>query len=329
MSTGARALTRGRLLAACLAAVVVICVVDGMTPAGVVVGIFLLLPVIASANSERASDVWKTGALALVGFTAAALFGEGPISPSSVWVPNRVFTTLTLIAGIGGALRMQTLRLRALQARDQALRDRELSLLLHTLLAHELRSPLAMAAQSLEYVRGAAAEGKAADEELLRPVNARLRRGLDAVDQILALALARIEGRDGQRSFSVEEVARALEAEARSFDEEAGVRGGRIDLSREVSADGEITVDLMVLRQSVSLVMGEALRRAGRDPVSVGLSVGRAAVVIEVRTEPPLQTPRLSAELEMFGGVLRSMGGDLTTRRDETSWVLRLHMPAR
>ena len=320
---------RWLLLALSLLAVVVICVLDWMTPAGVVVGIFLLIPVISSAYSERPLDVWITGAVAVVGFVAAAVFGEGPISPSSVWIPNRVFTTLTLLAGLLGALRLQALRIQAIEARDQALRDRRLSLLLHTLLAHELRSPLAMAAQTLEYVRGAAAEGKPADDELVRPIQARLRRGLDAVDQLLDLALARIEGRDAQRGFTPEEVARALEAETRTFEEEARMRGGRIDLERTVSGDGPVSVDLMVLRQSVSLVLGEALRRAGGDPVRVALSVGDSTIAIDVRAKPPRQPPSLTPELEMFAGVLRAMGGDLTTRSDAEAWTLHLHIPAR
>lgn len=321
--------SRGRLLAACLAAVVIICVLDGLTPVGVVVGILLLVPVVASAYSDRPRDVWVVWLASLVGFLASKIFDMGSPAPSRIWIPNRIFTALALLAGGFGALRLQALRLRALQARDQALRDRELSLLLHTLLAHELRSPLAMAAQALEYVRGATSEGKPADEELLRPIHARLRRGLDAIDQVLELALARLEGREAERAFTAEEVARALEAEARSFDEEADMRGGRIDLRREVRGDGAIRVDLMVLRQSVSLVLGEALRRAGRNPLRVGLVVDGSTVSVDVQATPPQQVPRLSPELEMFGGVLRSMGGDLTTRSDAEAWTLHLHIPTR
>ena len=321
---------RATLLAASLAAVVVISVLDAVTPPGVVVGILLLVPVISSAYSSRPMDVWVTWTAAILGFAAAKVLGQDPISPTTVWYSNRVFTSVTLLAGGLGALRLQSLRLSALAARDQALRDRELSVLLHTLLAHELRSPLAMADQALEYVREAAAAGQTGDEELLRPIHGRLKRGLGTVDRVLDLARARLDGRSGDAAFAQREVVRTLEAEARGFEEDVRLRGGRLEVHGTHGGESVVRLDLLILRQSFSLLLGEAVRRAGAHGVRVDLDVGPSEVAIDVRTTlAEGAASHLSPELDVFADLLKSAGGELSAIGGPEEWTLRLRLPSR
>lgn len=320
----------GPLLAANLAAVTVISVLDAVTPPGIVVGIFLLIPVVASAFSPRPRDVWLTWGAAVAGFVAAKLLGVSGETPPQVWLSNRAFMALTLLAGGVGALRLQTLRLEALAARDRAVRERELSTLLHALVTHELRAPLALADQTLEYVRGGAGRAEGPDEELLRAVHGRLRRGLDTVDQALTLVRTRLEGGSVDMSLSREEVARAVEAEARSFEWEVRLRGGRLELNRDVSGDGAVRIDLLVLLQSLSLVLNEALERVGPGALRIDVGVRDRAVSVDVSGPGRYANPDgLPRELDVFAQLLRSAGGELSAPADPERWQLRLSVPLR
>jgi signal transduction histidine kinase len=143
-------LPRGALPLACVAAILVISFFDWMTPAGVVVGIFLSVPIILSSFAATPRTVGAVSVLAHVSFLVAAVFGSAAISPAAVWIPNRLFTVLTLTASTGVALLLQQSRQAAERERDRALAARDLNRLLMSLLAHDLRTPLVVAAHGLE-----------------------------------------------------------------------------------------------------------------------------------------------------------------------------------
>ncbi|HEX8905560.1 MAG TPA: hypothetical protein VF771_11990, partial [Longimicrobiaceae bacterium] len=141
------ALLRGALLLCIL----LIAFLDWATPAGVVVGILLAVPVVLASMGTEA-DVLAMGTVAITAFLVAAIAGAPAISPRSVWVPNRIFVSLLIPASTGVALLLQRRRAEAERARDAALSARDLNALLTALLAHDLRSPLASASQCIRYV---------------------------------------------------------------------------------------------------------------------------------------------------------------------------------
>ncbi|HEV2147790.1 MAG TPA: hypothetical protein VGR37_10340, partial [Longimicrobiaceae bacterium] len=183
-----RAQRRSLLPALNLLAVLLISVLDGMTPAGVVVGILASLPIVAASFTDSPRQVWLTFGAAVSGFVLAAIFGQAPLSPAAVWVPNRLLAFFSLPASCAFSLLLQKRRLEATRARDAALASSELSRLLGALLAHDLRAPLLLASQGLSYVRDSLASGQRPDAGILAELEARLQRSLREIDAVLAMA---------------------------------------------------------------------------------------------------------------------------------------------
>jgi len=322
-----------RSRAAILVAVAAICVADGMTSAGVVVGILLCIPIVLASTDPRPAMVVWTGVLSAVGFTVAAMVGAKPISPPAVWIPNRIFATLSIPAATLVALLLQRRRRDAERARDAALSASELNRLIGSLLAHDLRTPLTLASDCIGYVRGASARGEALDGELLAETHARLGRSLRAVEGVLALA--RDDPGDGAARSAP--VRHELADEVAGFDAEARTRGKRIVLDLDGVRDGS-AVDARVLRQVVATLLDNALRYAVPGEVRVTAATEGVELAVRVTDGGPLDPGALSSRpvadgsggagvgLQLARALAVHAGGTLS--RDAaspgTSWILCL-----
>ena len=278
-----RQLRRSWIFPVALSAVALIVVIDWLTPAGVVVGILLSMPILLTSFTE---DPWVprvTAAVAMIGFLLAAAFGRGPISPAAVWAPNRLFAFLTLPGSLVLARLLQDVRRKVSGERERAARASDLNRLLLSLLAHDMRAPLGMAVQALDYLRSASAAGAVADGSLIADVEARLRRGLGSIDRILSVA----RDETGRAHVDVprrtgEQITSELASEVASFELEAGARNKALRVSLAAPPGEEYSVDLLMARQAVAILVDNAIRHAapGTVRVSGGIDGGELRIVV-------------------------------------------------
>ena len=313
----------------CLAAVVLISALDWLTPAGVVVGIFLGVPIALSSTSDRPLWVVLTGGAAMACFAVAAVLGRGPISPAAVWVPNRVFVFLTLPAITFLALALQRGRLQAESARD-------LNRLLMSLLAHDLRAPLVLSAQAMDYVRGAAERGETPDPVLVGDTADRVRRSLRAIEVVLEVARAQAEAGGRVAGVGGAELAAGLRAELDSFTPAAGRAGKTLRLEEEPGARAATAADPLVLRQMVAILVDNGVRYADPGALVVRRDADHGGVVVRVCDPGPGITAHRAAHgasdgsglgIELAAALARRAGGRLELEHDGpggTTWALRL-----
>ncbi len=320
--TGERAPLRQRVWALNFALVVAILLLDAVTPAGVVVGILLSVPIIVTSVGDSPRLTWITAALATVGFIVVALVGAGPISPGVVWIPNRIFVLLTLPASTFLALYLQKKRLQTERARDEARASSEVSRLLLSLVAHDLRAPLAMAVQAVDYMRGRqAARETGAEDELLRDVDLRLRRSLGSIDGVLRFFRDRPDDMSGT-SLTTIDLARDVEAEVDAFRAESAAQFKPIHLHCDASAHAEYRLDGLVLHQCLAIVLDNALRHAreGVIDVEVGVAGGRVRVAVTdggpaASSEPPAGRSGVGVGLMLCRALIARAGGSMETGR--------------
>lgn len=308
--------------------IVAIVVADALTPAGIVVGLLLAVPILLSSTSDRPRYVILASVTALVGFLLAALIGHGPLAPPAVRLANRVFVVVTIVASCPLALRLQRQRLHAEAARREAEASRDLSRLLHSLMAHDLRAPLSVAVQAVELARDPEA---AADPSLLEDAEAGLRRSLASVDRVLAATRAalreRTEDRGGRAAAGVPLAAR-IRAVVGAFEESARRREQEVQLRLDASANERISVDTGVLEHALSILVDNAVRygEPGRIRVAAGLRAGDLRVSV-ADAGPGYSRSRARADrargaglgLELARLLLANAGGSLTLERDEPS----------
>ncbi len=322
----------------CIIAVLGILAIDWITPAGVVVGILLSVPIVASSLGSRPRDIWTVFGIAAGGFVIAALFGRGPISPPAVWGPNRIFVIFALAASVVVALRLQDRRLRLEAARDAALRANETSRLLRSLLAHDLRSPLATALYALGYARTSTAEGEPIDAELLQDAERRLRRNVSRLDGILDLVRDELvttarsalgvsseppaagEPPDSRVPVTGSELVRELRAELEGFGAEARALDKPLSLDLE-GDEGLYLSELALVKQAASILIDNAIRHAGSGPICVTGRAGTGELRLTVRDagpvaggngEPPRPGPPGSGlGLELCRALVSRLGGSL------------------
>jgi signal transduction histidine kinase len=275
-------------LVICYVLIVAIVVLDWMTTAGVVVGILLSAPIVLLSLLPRSKPVLFATLIALVGYTIAATFGQPPVSPRSVWVPNRILAVLAILASAGIALNLQRHRLIAEEALRAALSARDTNRLLMSLMAHDLRAPLVAATQVLEYVERSSANGSPVDAQLVGDTGLRLRRNLRVIEQVLELAR-----RDAQQDSASQparsrvRVADEIEREAMSFLDEAEACGKRIVLRVRPVAGIEIPVDALVVRQVLAILLDNAIRYARPGPISIEAALRADKLVLSVTDSGP------------------------------------------
>jgi signal transduction histidine kinase len=345
-SDGASAGERSRLAAARLpfwilnlVAVLVILALDVLTTAGVVVGIFLSLPIILTSVSDDRRVVWATFLVATIGFVLAAVFGRGPVAPPEVWVPNRVMAFITLPASCAVALLLQRQRLETERARDAAVGASEMSRLLMSLVAHDVRSPLAMCVQALQYVEHSSQSGETLDRALLADVQARLGRNLGALDTLLALTREELSGDGTSADAAVVlpiDVAAELTAEVSAFEPEARMHGKRLQLDARSVAGDTVMLHARVLKQTFAILLDNAVRHATPGTISVAAVRDGAAIVVSIADEGPGQAPRETLQrvggsgigLALCEAVVRRAGGRVEREGTASGGTLfRLRLP--
>lgn len=316
-----------------LVAIAGLAILDWLTPAGVVVGILMGVPIVLSSISEEPRNVWVVTAVAIAGFVAAAALGRGPISPAEVWVPNRILAALSLPACGAVALVLQKRRAEARRSAEAAQRDSDLNRLLLSLLAHDLRTPLVMALHGLDYA-GSSARENPIDADLLDDLRTRLRRSVGTIDGILSLAQVATEAGEPETIRSGAELARELEAEAHAFQREAASRHKELVVRFEGRED-RYAVDSLVLRQTLAILIDNAVRHASPGRISVTGSIEERGVRLAVADQGPGlgANPHASERGSGLGLALcRSLvdraGGELRVTRDGPSGTtFAVHLP--
>lgn len=333
----ARAIRHSRARAPAIYALVVgIVLADWLTPAGVVVGILLGVPILLSSAGDRPRDVVAVSAISAIGFIVAAVFGRGPISPEAVWLPNRLFAIVAIAVSGVLALILQRRRLEAEAARGEAESARDLSRLLHSLMAHDLRSPLALARDAFAAVEGSSRSGVPLDLELISDVDARLGRSLRAIQLVLDAARTGIEPSctDGSVAPAVD-VAREVREEVAAFEDEARTRGKAlvVDVSRGAAA---ARIDPSVVRQALGILVDNAIRYSVPGLIRVTVTPVAAHVNVSVCDSGPGLTWHRSRSggrsgeglgLKLCELLVQRAGGALEVARDDesgTEFVLRL-----
>lgn len=272
------------------AAVVAIVLLDWTNPVEAVVGMLLGLPIVLASVSDDPREVWVTFGVALAGYLVATQFGRGPLSPAAVWVPDRILAGLTLPAGCAVGLMLQRRRVEADRVRDQAVQAGDMNRLMMSLLAHDLRSPLGMAVQAFDYLEKSVSSGQPIEVSLLSDVQARLSRNLATVDNILNLARSEAEGSastDRLQRLSGPEIVGDLEAEVRYFATEATARGSRLHVELKSANEGQYLVDMLVLRQTLAILVDNAVRHARPGMIRITGGVSDDAVTLIVKDDGP------------------------------------------
>lgn len=331
---------RQRLVVLCYGLILVIVVLDWMTPAGVVVGLLLSVPIVLISMLGRPKPVLLATAVALGGFAVAAVLGAGPVSPRSVWIPNRMLAVFGIVASGAVALMVQRHRRSADDALRSALSARDTNRLLMSLMAHDLRAPLVAASQALEYVERSAATGTPLDAELVGDTRLRLRRNLRVIEEVLQLARGDIRSSESftpAPARSSLTVAQEVEREAASFMGEAEAAGKQIVVRAEAVRSVEMGLDALVLRQVLAILLDNAIRYARPGPLWVDAELGAGEVLVSVTDTGPGLSARPGAEaglagsgigLELCRALAARVGGSLELEQDsEHATRFCLHLP--
>ena len=331
---------RRRLVVLCYALIAVIVVLDWLTPAGVVVGFLLTIPIVVISMLGRPKPVLVATAVALACFALAATLGRNPVTPRSVWLPNRFLEVFAILSSGAIALVAQRHRRSADDALRSALSARDTNRLLMSLMAHDLRAPLVAASQVLEYVERSAATGTPLDAELVGDTRLRLGRNLRVIEEVLQMTRGDMRP---SKSTSLSpprswvHVAEEIEREAAAFAEEAEAAGKRIVVRVDGVGRLEMGLDAMVLRQVLAILIDNAIRYARPGPLWVEAELGPGEVLVSVTDTGPGLSVRPGAEagsagsgigLELCRALAARVGGSLQLEQDsEHATRFCLHLP--
>lgn len=318
-----------------LGAVAAISYLDWLRAPGVVVGILLGLPILLASTGRHAIDVWIVFVTSLIGFEVAAIYGQGLFTPAAVWVPNRILAALSLPFTLALALVLQRVRQKSIQAAAEAERSSDLNRLLISLLAHDLRSPLALAIQTLVYLEEDSKGAGATDHELVTDVRARLRRSLTTIDRVLGLA--REPTGSGLETATGAEIAADIQREVEAFTEEARAREKRFEVDITGDAGAVWQVDLRVMRQAISILVDNAIRHSLPGTIRVSGTVSETGFEVRVGDPGPMpgqglagggrEAGGLGLGLELCRALVLRAGGRIELATGEPSgkvYVLRL-----
>jgi signal transduction histidine kinase len=316
-------------------------VLDWMTPPGVAVAILLSIPFMLLSLLDDIRQLWIAGAVALTGRFADMFLGGVSSIPKEILVPNRVLITIGIISSIGIAHLLLRQRTWAQRARDAALDARDMNRLLVSLMAHDLRSPLVVANDALAYAERTAADRLPVDSMLLTDARVRLQRSLRTVESILILARGEITQsgtRQEAETRAPTSIRAAISSEIASFAAEAAQRGKPL-LSHFDLADADPYIfDALVVRQSLAILIDNAIRYANPGPIHVEVFTSDREVLVRVADSGPgLSASRASAAtrpssgsglgLELCRALIGHAGGRMELERDATTgtvFVLRL-----
>lgn len=331
---------RLRLLVLCYVLILVIVVLDWITTGGVVVGVLLCVPIVVLSMLARPKPILAATAVALMAFAVADVFGQAPISPRSIWVPNRILVVFSIVASGTVALILQRHRRTADDALRAALSARDTNQLLMSLMAHDLRAPLVAASQALEYVERSAATDTPLDAELVGDTRLRLRRNLRVIEQVLQVARRDMQNPGSAAPPPVRApvwVAHEIEREAASFAGEAEACGKEIIVRADGVAAVEMRLDALVLRQVLAILLDNAIRYARPGPLWVDAELGVGKVIVSVTDSGPGLSARpgggagpagTGIGLELCRMLAARAGGSLDLEQDgEQGTRFSLHLP--
>jgi signal transduction histidine kinase len=263
-----------------------IALVDALTPAGVVLGIFLGVPIVLASMFAERRHVLAAAIASVLCFLLAATLGQGPFAPHFIWLPNRIFVLAAILAFSWLALELQQRRQALERERAAAESARDLTRLLHSLMAHDLRAPLVLARQGFEMVRGAAEGNWPPNLALVDEVDARLTRSLRTIE--LVLDAARSEFTETPTDAATPPVAIAAELEEEIAGFRANAEARRKSLVVDVMpADLVLRVNAAVLRQSVAILVDNALCYSLPGTIHVLAQVHGSYLWVHVRDEGP------------------------------------------
>lgn len=315
------------------ALVVLIVYLDAATPAGVIVGILLGIPIVLTSFTDEPRYVWIFFVFAVLGFMTAALWGRYPTIPLAIWVPNRILVLLSLPAIFLLSLALQKRRVEAGHARDEAVAESELNRVLMSLLAHDLREPLERVARDFAGMDESSTV-PSLDRARLAEIRGRLARSMSAIDAILTIA----EDPDlsGNRSLTGPAIAAELVEEARGFQEEARARGKVIDIAVSGEGNDAYSFNPLLLRRAIAVLLGNAVRNAAPGTIRLAGLVSDREVRIRLEDEGPGPIDRADPEIEGDSGLamrlcwamLLRMGGSLESRHGPSgSRIFQLRLP--
>jgi signal transduction histidine kinase len=248
-------------------------------------------------------------------------------------VPNHIFVMLTLGASAWVGLTLQRRRIAAQAARDAAIDARETNRLLMSLIAHDLRAPLATALHAFDYLEMGADVG----DELIRETRGRLRRSLRVIDAFLSIRSGGHATPPEMRYITARQLESILAEEVRAFEPEALSRQKTLDLETGGFEEGTWLIEVMVVRQALTILIDNAVRHALPGAIRVGAWLADDHIKLTVEDSGPglgggAQEGEKGAGLglELCGALVRRSGGSLeVVRNDPAGTTFRLSLPAR
>jgi signal transduction histidine kinase len=273
------------------AAAALVIIIDWVLPAGVAVGFLLAVPIVLTARSDDRRDVFVVFGLSLTGFVAAAQFGHPPLSPREIWVPNRMLTAFAVCAAGYIALSLQRLRLEVVQQRARAVGSSRLNRLLVSLVAHDLRAPLALASQTLAYAAATLDRHEPVDSGLLGEVRQRLDRSLGDSERLVELAGLELDaGDDGLPVTRPAHLRAELDRILQAFAAEASAAGKWLDVQIDLP-DRNFEVDLVVLSHLLGVLIENAISYARPGPIAVSARLVDGHLECAVSDPGPAEQP--------------------------------------
>jgi two-component system, OmpR family, sensor histidine kinase AdeS len=297
-----------------------------LLPYGAALAVLACVPILFASASDLRWQVPATAGTAALALVVTAGLALAQSGVAALPTEALLLVMLALVLAAALAARLQKRRLDAVAARDAAEAASETNHLLMSLLAHDLRAPLTLAEQALQYVEESVSGGYPVDPALVADVRARLQRSLRAIQMVLSLASARADAditidADGPPVSLHEEI----EAEMLSFGYEAEARDkwlvGELDAVHGVHA----RLDTLVLRQALAIVLDNAIRYADPGPIRVRAGVRDGTLQVAVSDSGPgLTAHRHHATrsggsglgLRLCGTLLARAGGNLDTSHD-------------
>jgi signal transduction histidine kinase len=199
----------------------------------------------------------------------------------------------------------------------------EVNRLLMSLIVHDLRSPLTTALHTLDYLEQRIPDSS--EDEMIAEARARLRRNLRLIDAFLAVTHADQEGTpQAQRSrkLTSRQFEDVLHEEIGGFRAEAVGRNKQVLLYHETPEVPDFTVDLLVLRHALTILVDNAVRYALPGPIRVTTRIGSQELTIAVEDSGPGTSSSgerpsgAGLGLQLCAALLRRAGGDLTRLKD-------------